>query len=129
VTALAVDDLGHLFVGKNNSPALVLELDAGKLCAAPGKGMVVEMISVRATVPVGQRVYADAGGNGPGGVGTAYLPLSFQGTFNGLDVYVTTQPLTLYVSSSGGSIGVHRNSTSGNMIAEISVIGHYQVFP
>jgi uncharacterized protein YjiK len=30
VTALAVDDLGHLFVGKNNSPALVLELDAGK---------------------------------------------------------------------------------------------------
>jgi uncharacterized protein YjiK len=31
IVALAADDLGHLFVGKQRSPALVVELDAGQV--------------------------------------------------------------------------------------------------
>jgi hypothetical protein len=90
-----------------------------------GKRLIVESASARVRLPPGQRVRATIQGNFSTGLGTQHLSLSFQGTFDGVDVYTTTQPVRLYVSDVGGSFTVVRTGT-GDVFAEVSLAGYLE---
>jgi len=93
-----------------------------------GKRLTIESASARVVLPPGQRARAVVSGNFPTGVGTQHLTLEFQGTFDGADVYTTTQPVRLYVSEIGGSFSVVRNGT-GTVFAEVSFVGFLEDVP
>jgi hypothetical protein len=61
-----------------------------------GKRLVIETLSVRASVPAGQAVQASFSGIGQDTF-SLFLPLSLQGSFGGNDVYVTTQKVRLII--------------------------------
>jgi hypothetical protein len=90
-----------------------------------GKRLIVESASVRVRLPPGQRAHASVGGNFSTGVGTQFLSLSFQGTFDGQDVYTTTQPVRLYVNPAGGLFSVVRTG-AGSVFAEVSFAGYLE---
>jgi hypothetical protein len=93
-----------------------------------GKWLIIESASARVSVPPGQRARASVSGNFPTGVGAQYLTLELQGTFNGVDVYTTTQPVRLYVSEIGGIFSVSRDG-AGNAFAEVSIVGFLEDVP
>jgi hypothetical protein len=76
---------------------------------------------VRAQVPTGQKVQAFVFGNSSVGVGNQFLPMSPQGTFSGVDVYVASQAVRLYAEGpSGVGFSVVRSSGTGSSFAEVS---------
>jgi hypothetical protein len=98
-----------------------------------GKRLIIESASARVTLPSGQRARATVSGNFPTGVGMQHLTLEFQGTFDGADVYTTTQPVRLYIQGPVGNQGtgifsVVRNGT-GNVFAEVSIAGFLEDLP
>jgi hypothetical protein len=93
-----------------------------------GKRFIIESASVRVRLPVGERAQAFVSGNFATGVGTQFLSLNLQGTFDGQDVYTTTQPVRLYVNSAGGGFSVVRTGT-GSVFAEVSFVGYLETVP
>ena len=93
-----------------------------------GKQLIIESASVRVSLPPGQRARAFVSGNFPTGVGMQHLSLEFQGTFDGADIYTTTQPVRLYVSEAGGIFNIVRNGT-GSVFAEVSIVGFLEDVP
>jgi hypothetical protein len=93
-----------------------------------GKRLIIESASVRVRLPVGERAHASISGNFSTGVGTQYLPLAFQGTFDGNDVYTTTQPVRLYVNSVGGAFSIVRTGV-GSVLAEVAFAGYFEDAP
>jgi hypothetical protein len=93
-----------------------------------GKRLIIESASVRLTLPAGDVGRASVSGNFQSGLGSQYLSLNFQGTFNGHDVYTTTQPVRLYVNSAGGFFNVVRTGT-GTVFAEVSIAGYLEPAP
>ena len=93
-----------------------------------GKRLTIESASARVSLPVGQRAQANVSGNSATGVGTQYLSLVFQGTFDGQDVYTTTQPVRLYVNSVGGNFQIVRTGV-GRVSAEVSFVGYFENVP
>ena len=61
-----------------------------------GKRLIIETISVRASLPTGQALQASFSGIGAETF-TLFLPMSLQGTFGPNDVYVTTQKVRLII--------------------------------
>jgi hypothetical protein len=98
-----------------------------------GKRLVIESASARVSLPPGQRARASVSGNFPTGVGMQHLTLEFQGTFDGADVYTTTQPMRLYIQGPAGNQGIGifsivRDGT-GNVFAEVSIVGFLEDVP
>jgi hypothetical protein len=93
-----------------------------------GKRLVVESASARVRLPPGQRAHATISANFSTGVGAQFLDLDFQGTFGGVDVYTTTQPVRLYVNEIGGFFGIVRTGT-GSVFAEVSLAGYLEDAP
>ncbi len=78
------------------------------------KMIIVQTVSVSAFVPPGQEVRAEVRSQGVG-FGQHPIPLTRQGTFNGLDLYVGTMSLTGFATGDGGvRLSAVRNSTSGD---------------
>jgi hypothetical protein len=78
------------------------------------KMLIVQTVSVSARVEIGQEVRAEVRSQGAG-FALHHIPLSKQGTFDGLDLYVGTATLTSYATGSGGvRMTAVRNSTTGN---------------
>jgi hypothetical protein len=99
-----------------------------------GKRLIVESASARVTLPAGQRARAFVSGNFPTAFGVQYLTLEFQGTFDGSDVYTTTQPVRLYIQGPAGNPGtgvfnIVRNATTGSVFAEVSIAGFLEDAP
>jgi hypothetical protein len=82
----------------------------------PDKRLIVQTVSISAFVESGQNVRANCTSQGPSvGSSSHPIPLTKQGTFGGLDLYVGTTSLTAYAESTGGLlVGVIRNSMAGN---------------
>lgn len=102
--------------------------------APAGKILVVEHVSFRASVPGGQLVRAELTCQGVtnGGVSGAYVPLEYQGAFDGESLFVASAPTRCYASGSQGIIAVlSRNSAAGAggpgfHAAAFSVTGHLE---
>jgi hypothetical protein len=93
-----------------------------------GKRLIIESASARVRLPVGERAQASVSGNFSTGVGTQYLSLAFQGTFDGHDIYTTTQPVHLYVAPAGGLFNIVRTGV-GSAFAEVSFVGYFENVP
>jgi hypothetical protein len=94
--------------------------------------LIVQTVSVAARVEIGQEVRATITTQGQGvGLVIHWIPLTRQGTFNGLDLYVGTMSLTSYASGiSSVFLSVARNSTTGNGgIVQFSVSGYIVDIP
>lgn len=77
--------------------------------------LIAQTVSISATVENGQDVRADVTLQGAIGSARYQIPLTKQGTFNGLDIYVGTTSVTGFATGGGGVIAsVVRNSISGN---------------
>lgn len=78
------------------------------------KRLVLQTVSVSALVEPGQDVQADVVSQGAS-LATHPIPLTPQGTFDGLDLHVGTVAMTAYAKGSGGVLAtIIRSSTSGN---------------
>jgi hypothetical protein len=93
-----------------------------------GQRLIIESASVRVALPAGDRAQANVSGNFTTGVGMQFLSLAFQGTFDGKDIYTTTQPVRLYVGAGGGIFTIVR-AGAGSVFAEVSIAGYFETVP
>ena len=72
--------------------------------APAGKILVVEHVSFRASVPSGQLVRAELACQGVtnGGLSGAYVPMEFQGAFDGESLFVASAPTRCYARGAQG---------------------------
>jgi hypothetical protein len=93
-----------------------------------GKLLVVQHVSARVSVPIGQQAKATMScqGQAGGGVATHSLIMSHLGTFEGMDEFAASLAVSCYASGSNGMlIGIVRNSNASPMTdIEVSVSGH-----
>lgn len=93
-----------------------------------GKMLIVEKVSFRVAVEPGQQVHARVSFQGADLPGAVYVPMEFQGTFDGKDVYVGAETVTAYAAGTNAPVlaTAVRSSTSGNGGAvEFSLIGYF----
>ena len=79
----------------------------------PDKMLIVQTVSISALVESGQDVWATVTSQGSG-VGLSWhpIPLTSQGTFDGLDLYVGTTSLAVYATGNSGLSAVVKRSSS-----------------
>lgn len=97
-----------------------------------GKLLIIEKVSFRMAVEPGQRVHARVSFQGADLPGTVYVPMQFQGTFGGKDVYVGAETITAYAAGTAAPVlaSAVRSSASGNGGAvEFSLIGYFVESP
>jgi hypothetical protein len=128
---------GALRVAEYNDPArqpfvgyVTVALDAGQLgesdvvtTVPAGHRLVIDTVTVHVKVPTGQRAtYLYVSASGP----VLYIPLSFAGSYSGLDHYQGLGQVQMYADPSKIMYATwQRSFTSGAASASFGISGHF----
>jgi hypothetical protein len=89
-----------------------------------GRRLVLESVSVRTEVPVGQKVFAYIKTLSTPDLGAHWLMFTPQGTFFGHDELVATQSLHVYANQGTNYVYVGRNSSNGTGTWTATLVGY-----